>query len=152
MQISRGGSLQSEINITPLVDVVLVLLIIFMVVVPLLMQGYDVGIPRVSVDAAPAKVEDLPLILAIGAKDCRIIDQPEGPGLPADCLVGLAGEMIPATELSGKVAEMLGGRPSEQHVLFLAADDGLNYEGVLRIVDLAKAGVEDLRIQFITAD
>ena len=49
MQFNRGdsgSSLQSEINITPLVDVVLVLLIIFMVVVPLLMQGYDVDIPR----------------------------------------------------------------------------------------------------------
>ena len=49
MQFNRGDSgsgLQSEINITPLVDVVLVLLIIFMVVVPLLMQGYDVDIPR----------------------------------------------------------------------------------------------------------
>ena len=50
-----GSSLQSEINITPLVDVVLVLLIIFMVVVPLLMQGYDVDIPRPSSDAAPAQ-------------------------------------------------------------------------------------------------
>ena len=51
MQLNRddsGSSLQSEINITPLVDVVLVLLIIFMVVVPLLMQGYNVDIPRNS--------------------------------------------------------------------------------------------------------
>ena len=49
MEFNRGdsgSSLQSEINITPLVDVVLVLLIIFMVVVPLLMQGYDVNIPQ----------------------------------------------------------------------------------------------------------
>ena len=49
MEFNRGdsgSSLQSEINITPLVDVVLVLLIIFMVVVPLLMQGYDVNIPK----------------------------------------------------------------------------------------------------------
>ena len=47
-----GSSLQSEINITPLVDVVLVLLIIFMVVVPLLMEGYDVDIPRASADTS----------------------------------------------------------------------------------------------------
>ena len=47
MQFQPEGDsgLQSEINITPLVDVVLVLLIIFMVVVPLLLKGYDVGIP-----------------------------------------------------------------------------------------------------------
>jgi len=50
MQLNRGdelgSDLQSEINITPLVDVVLVLLIIFMVVVPILLKGYDVEIPR----------------------------------------------------------------------------------------------------------
>ena len=39
----------------------------------------------------------------------------------------------------------------EQRVLFLAADDRLNYEGVLRIIDLAKSGVEDLKIEFVAA-
>jgi len=47
------------------------------------------------------------------------------------------------------VAQTLGGRPPEQRLLFLAADDRLNYEGVLRIIDLAKSGVEDLKIEFI---
>ena len=58
-------------------------------------------------------------------------------------------EQIPAAELSARVAENLNVRPPEQHVLFLAADDSLNYEGVLRIIDLAKTGVEDLKIEFI---
>jgi biopolymer transport protein ExbD len=56
---------------------------------------------------------------------------------------------IPAGELSARMAQTLGGRPTEQRVLFLAADDRLNYEGVLRIIDLAKSGVEDLQIEFI---
>ncbi len=62
MQFNGGGpgsDLQSEINITPLVDVVLVLLIIFMVVVPLLLKGYDVGIPRASAETAPAEADDV---------------------------------------------------------------------------------------------
>ena len=48
------------------------------------------------------------------------------------------------------MAEILGGQPTEKRVLFLDADDRLNYEGVLRIVDLAKSNVEDLKIEFIT--
>jgi biopolymer transport protein TolR len=142
-------SLQSEINITPLVDVVLVLLIIFMVVVPLLMQGYDVNIPRASANVKPVEAVDSQLILRIGPTTCPIIQPPAGEGVPANCQVTLNNEQIPAADLSARVAENLGGRPADEHVLFLAADDSLNYEGVLRIIDLAKSGVEDLKIEFI---
>ena len=51
MRLGEPARMQAAINITPLVDVVLVLLIIFMVVVPLLLQGYDAGTPRVSAEA-----------------------------------------------------------------------------------------------------
>src|SRR5258706_2467284 len=98
-----GSSLQSEINITPLVDVVLVLLIIFMVVVPLLMQGYDVDIPRASADIKPAQAVESQLILNIGATTCPIIEPPVGEGLPVDCHVTLNDEQIPAAELSTRV-------------------------------------------------
>ena len=155
MQINRegpGSELQSEINITPLVDVVLVLLIIFMVVVPLVLQGYDVDTPRTSAEAVPAQSELAQVILSIEPTACRILDKPAGEGLPTDCHVTLADREIPVADLPARVAEMLGGRPADQHVLFLTADDRLNYEGVLRIVDLAKSGVDDLRIEFLTTD
>src|SRR5512142_3218775 len=109
MEFNRGdsgSSLQSEINITPLVDVVLVLLIIFMVVVPLLMQGYDVDIPRTSADAGPAQGKESRLILSIGPKACRILEAPAGEGLPKDCRVTLADHELPAAELPGRVAEI----------------------------------------------
>src|SRR5215467_331610 len=144
-----GSSLQSEINITPLVDVVLVLLIIFMVVVPLLMQGYDVDIPRASANVKPAEAVESQLILRIGPTACPILEPPAGEGLPADCRVILNDEQIPPAELPARVAQVMGGRPTEQRVLFLAADDRMNYEGVLRIIDLAKSGVDDLKIEFI---
>lgn len=147
---SSGSGLRSEINITPLVDVVLVLLIIFMVVVPLLMQGYNVDIPRASGQPAAAQGAESRLILSIAPGGCGILQPPAGDGLPADCQVILANQKIPATELPARVAQILGGQPTEKRVLFLDADDRLNYEGVLRIVDLAKSDVEDLKIEFIT--
>ncbi len=155
MQLNTGGSgssLQSEINITPLVDVVLVLLIIFMVVVPLLMQGYNIDIPKTSANPGSAQAAESRLILRIAPTTCRILEPPSGEGLPADCRVTLADQTIPVAELPGRMAEILGGQPTEKRVLFLAADDRLNYEGVLRILDLAKSGVEDLQIEFITMD
>ena len=155
MQFDRGttgSDLQSEINVTPLVDVVLVLLIIFMVVVPLLLQGYDVGMPRTTAEAPPAQPEQWQVVLKIDPTACRLIEAPAGEGLPADCRVTLAEKEIPATELSARVAEVLGGRSADDRVLFLAADDRLNYEGVLRIVDLAKSSVDDLTIEFVAND
>src|SRR5207302_3078922 len=146
-----GSNLQSEINITPLVDVVLVLLIIFMVVVPLLMVGYDFHIPRASAGTSAA-VSQAQLILSIGSAACPILGPPAGEGIPKDCQVTLGDQKIPATDLPARVAEILGGRPAEQRALFLAVDDRLNYEGVLRIIDLAKSRVADLKIEFIAAN
>ena len=152
MNSGSGPGLQSEINITPLVDVVLVLLIIFMVVVPLLMQGYDVEIPRTASEEVLAESAESQLVLIVAPTGCPVIEPPSGEGLPANCRVTLDDQDIPASELPTRVADVLGVRPPEQRVLFLAADDQMNYEGVLRILDLAKSGVEDLKIEFIATN
>ena len=153
MQMNGGASgseLQSEINITPLVDVVLVLLIIFMVVVPLLLKGYDANIARTSTDGPPAQSAETQVVLSLGATACPILQPPIGDGLPAACRVSLAGQEIAVADLGARVAEIMSPRPVDGRVLFLAADPRLNYEAVLRIVDLAKSGVDDLRIEFLT--
>ena len=132
---------------------VLVLLIIFMVVVPLLMQGYNVDIPRASADAGTRAVgKEAQLILSDRDPACPFSAPPQGEGVPANCQVTLADQKISATELPGRVAEILGSQPAEKRVLFLAADDRLNYEGVLRIIDSAKSGLEDLKIEFIATN
>jgi biopolymer transport protein ExbD len=118
--------------------------------VPLLMDGYDVDIPRASTDVVAAQSAEDQLILSIAPTTCSILAPPAGEGVPADCSVTLADKKIPAADLPGRVAEILGGLPTEKRVLFLDADDSLNYEGVLRIVDLAKSGVDDLKIEFLT--
>jgi biopolymer transport protein ExbD len=152
MQVNAtGNGLQSEINVTPLVDVVLVLLIIFMVVVPLLLKGYDVDIPRQTATTEQAQATEAQVVLTIVPDGCNILTKQVGAGLPEDCRVSLANREIPATDLPARVAELLGDRPPEKRVLFLAVDDRLNYEGVLRILDLAKSGVDGLQVEFITA-
>ncbi|MFP3869973.1 MAG: protein TolR [Syntrophobacteria bacterium] len=60
MQFNRGRpSLVSEINVTPFVDVMLVLLVIFMITAPMMMQGVDVNLPRTSIEPIPAEEERL---------------------------------------------------------------------------------------------
>src|SRR6266576_1073506 len=100
-----------QFNNTPLVDVVLVLLIIFMVVVPLLLEGYDVDIPRASADTS-AQVAESQLILSIRSAACPILAPAVGEGIPKDCQVTMADQKIPAAELPARVASILGGQPA----------------------------------------
>src|SRR5215210_7628034 len=62
-----GGGLQSEINVTPMVDIMLVLLIIFMVVTPFLQQGVTVAIPRdtANPDVDPAIIKESSVVVSI---------------------------------------------------------------------------------------
>jgi biopolymer transport protein ExbD len=151
MQMNGGSDgLHSEINITPLVDVVLVLLIIFMVIVPLTLHGYDVDIPGESIVTEPVEPSHEQIVLAIDVNDCPVVDPPETEGLPGDCRVRVNDEQLPVTQLAGRVAELFATREGPDRVLFLAAGDPLNYEGVMRIVDVAKSEVEGLRIGLVT--
>ncbi|MGH7949190.1 MAG: biopolymer transporter ExbD, partial [Candidatus Binataceae bacterium] len=59
----RRGQLVSQINVTPLVDVMLVLLVIFMVTAPILHQGVSVNLPRVQ--AGPLSGEDVQLVVTV---------------------------------------------------------------------------------------
>ncbi len=63
-QIGPSGGVRATINITPLVDVVLVLLIIFMVVTPMLQRGKDVQLPKASKDATPEAKAD-PAVVSV---------------------------------------------------------------------------------------
>ena len=152
MAVGGSGSLNSDINVTPLVDVVLVLLIIFMVVTPLTQRGYDIDIPREAPPTnVPPPTDTKQVILGINEQNCRIVD-PLGPsGLPPDCKVRLNQDVIKLTELPTKMGEIMKGRKKEDKILFLAAQEKLNYEAVVQIVDLAKNGVgDDLRIGIVT--
>ncbi|MCP3978278.1 MAG: hypothetical protein GY716_02960 [bacterium] len=150
MSVGGGNEYQSEINVTPLVDVVLVLLIIFMVIVPMTLHGHDLDVPAES--PAPAVVDEPPreqVVLRIDLGGCPVVVPHTSPGLPEDCRVLLNDEELPASMLTARVAELFAGYALDDRVLFLQAHDSLNYEAVMRIVDAAKAGVEGLRIGMV---
>lgn len=155
MQVgNEGGGFQSEINITPLVDVVLVLLIIFMVIVPLTLRGYDLDIPGPAA-ATPVDPENPPaeqIVLGIDASDCPVVAPPEQDGLPEACRVRVNDDAVAVGELAPRIAELFAERKGTDRVLFLTADDAVNYEAVMRILDVARSRTPGLRIGFVRAN
>jgi len=130
---------------------VLVLLIIFMVVIPLTMKGYDLDIPEESVAVTRTEPEK-PLeqyVMTIDLNGCPVTAPPETRGLPAVCTVRLNDESIPVGKLQSRVREIFDPRPAADRVLFLSAHERMNYEAVMRIVDLAKGGSAGLRIGLV---
>src|SRR2546428_11056744 len=101
MRPVKPGRIQSAINVTPLVDVVLVLLIIFMVMAPQMHKGPDVHLPDT---AKPREQGDErgPILVSIDvAGALRIHGQPAAPGRSRDSLRAPAGRGPPATQLGG---------------------------------------------------
>ncbi|MEP1765360.1 MAG: protein TolR [Sulfitobacter sp.] len=118
----RGGAQpMAEINITPFVDVMLVLLIIFMVAAPLLTVGVPVELPKTAAQALPAEQEE-PLTVTITAEGSVQIMTTETP----------RAELVP--KLRAVAAEREGDR------VFLRADGAVPYAQVMEIMGALNAG------------
>jgi len=140
MQAPGAGSVKADINVTPLVDVVLVLLIIFMVVTPLVRLGYTVDVPR----QGPTPPSLPTVVLVLEASSCPT-------GEAGSCRVRIGGETIALESLPDRAAALFENRKGDDRVLFLEADDSLNYEDVLRVVDIAKnAAGSDVRVSIFS--
>jgi biopolymer transport protein ExbD len=146
MNLQEPDALRSEINVTPLVDVVLVLLIIFMVIVPMTLRGYDMSIPGETVVEPTDDQVAEQIVLGIDVESCPVTEALNDGILPEDCKVYVNGELLAASGLPAHLQAVYEPRAKDDRVLFLAADDRLNYECVMQIVDSAKASVADLRI------
>jgi biopolymer transport protein TolR len=117
----------SEINVTPFVDVMLVLLIIFMVTAPMMQQGIDVDLPDTTTQ--PLRMRDEPLILTV-KKDGKTF---------------LAQQEIPPDALETKIRAILEG--SDREELYLRADKDAPYGFVAKAMGAARrAGAKTLGI------
>jgi biopolymer transport protein ExbD len=120
----------SEINVVPLVDVMLVLLIIFMVAAPMMQHGLDVNLP-VSRQAPPVTAERIYVTVPLS--------------FPKDRLVQLNSERIRVDVLSERIRQALQTR-SEKEV-FLAGDAGVTLQSLMDVMDrLKQGGVEKVGI------
>ncbi|MGA7614208.1 MAG: biopolymer transporter ExbD [Thermoanaerobaculia bacterium] len=134
MSGSIGRGVHSEINVTPLVDIVLVLLIIFMVLTPVLQMGLDVEVPpKVEVSTPPPDSEATQLVVAV--RDDGIYLNKEKIGSP--------------DELRKRLAAVLPARKEDDRVVFLTADDDVGFDRTVKAMDAAR-GAGALRVGFLT--
>jgi biopolymer transport protein ExbD len=122
MGMGAGGSgeYKSDINITPLVDVVLVLLIIFMVITPLLQMGYDVKVPPKSTNPNPT-IDPDQLIVSLAPGNKIYLNKQE----------------LTAPQLATQLSSILKNRRDK--TVFFSGDDTALYGDVARIMDLCRA-------------
>jgi len=112
----NGRGMMAEINVTPFVDVMLVLLIIFMVTAPLMTTGMNVELPRADAPALPAA--DKQMVLSITADEAYFINE----------------HGFKFEELGPKLQAIIKANPEQE--IFLKADGSVPYEKVAQLVAL----------------
>ena len=133
MGFSTGGgrnSVKSEINVTPLVDVVLVLLIIFLVTMPILMRELDLEVPRKSEDIVELESQDSQVVVDVAM----------------DGSLKLNGTDIGKFDLAEKVRDSLKNR--REKIVFVCFADDVKYGEAVSVMDLIKgAGAEKVALK-----
>ncbi|MFP2910360.1 ExbD/TolR family protein [Pyxidicoccus sp. 3LFB2] len=125
------SNVQSDINVTPLVDVVLVLLIIFMVVTPVLQRDLHVQLPEVSETPGPPTASEKPWVVGL---------TPEG-------RLTLNEEPVEDADYVARLRTALDTRPRGQRHVFFKVDGRAGYDRLVLALDGAKsAGAEELGV------
>jgi biopolymer transport protein ExbD len=129
MRSARPSHALGEINVTPLVDVVLVLLLVFMVTAPMMSRGIDVSLPVAN---QPQKDEGTRIMITVNAREQIFIEDK-----PVNALL-----------FEDRLRSMMEGRSSK--VVYLRADESLRYGRVIAVVDKIKnAGVDQIGFAYV---
>ena len=135
MGMSGGGGqggLQSEINVTPMVDIMLVLLIIFMVVTPFLQQGITVALPKNmnNPDVDPNIIKESSVVISI----------------PNDGQYYLGKKLVQKEQLADQVDELLKKIKNEQdRIVYIKSGVGVSYGDVVNVInEVRKLGVDKI--------
>ena len=126
MNIGGSGGIKAEINVTPLVDVMLVLLIIMMIVAPLLQQGVPVTLPQANNRTEKPETQDQTVVTIDRNKDVYLNAKP-----------------VPSGQLEARVKEVLEDKSDK--IVIIKADEEAPYSAVMDTMDeLRHAGIEDM--------
>jgi biopolymer transport protein ExbD len=121
-----GGGLQNDINVTPMIDVLLVLLIIFMMVVPMARKTIDIQLPDPNPAVAPANTVSQQIVLEVLPNGVFAVNKQ--PPLNKD-------------NLMKRLKEIYDGRPEK--LIFVKGDPTVKYQDVIFAMDMARqAGVK----------
>ena len=126
---NRHKSLDATINVTPLVDVMLVLLIIFMVTAPMLTVGVPVELPKTDAAQIQNNSQDEPLIVSVDAAGKTYFQDTE----------------IPLESIVGRLLTIIQTNPKAK--IYLRADQALGYGDVMRVMGLmSKSGLSQVSL------
>jgi biopolymer transport protein TolR len=125
---NEGAKVNSNINVTPMVDVMLVLLIIFMVITPMLQKGASVDMAKVNNPTSMPDADKEDAILVVVMRDGQIY---------------LGTDRIKVDDLTNKVKDRLADKPNKE--IYIRADSRAKYGAVVDVVDNVRAaGVDDV--------
>ena len=131
MSMSTGGAgLTNEPNVTPMIDVLLVLIIIFMVILPMSRKAIDVQLPDPTPSVAPANSTSNQIVLEV---------KPDPAG-SKDPIFAVNTAVVPKDKLLERLTEIYKGRPEK--IIFIKGDPAVSFQDVIFAMDVSRgAGV-----------